>query len=370
MKTGNTSIHNSLASAQADGSLGGVCYPRWRGDLHQARMSALYCADLLGEMLPSLRERYPSSDRRFKRMLQQYRAFVFRELRETNKAIISAETFGQLFSHRLASQLRDDLESLGFREFHIVLYVRDPADYYLSRTYQNLRMSDEPPFIKDPATFHYEWIQIADTWEQVFPGRLIVRKYPLDPERDVIEDFSSVLKERLGVSLARIPGRSNTSLSAEAMHILDDYRRTFWPDNGGVLTPDTARLVGFLKGSVHVIAQTKPTLKPAVAEQIRANHQADAKALHSRYGLDLVLPKAQHTAIAPRHEPYRVAEIVESVDLEVVHQLLLRLARTELGRSPAKRPLPLRVAAKAYRSIPPARRPARVDERLRKLFPG
>lgn len=349
-KTGNTSIHRSLVRAQTEGQLGPVCYPRWKGELHQARMAVLYCPEELGEMLPSLRERYPASDRSFKRMLRQYRDFVFQELRSANTAILSAETFSHMFSRPLAIRLRDDMESLGFRQFHVVLYVRDPADYYLSSMSQSLRMSDGPPFIKDPASFRYEFLRIADTWEHAFPGRLVVRKYPSDPHQDVIEDFSSVLERLLGVSLPQIPARSNTSISAEAMQILDDYRRTFWPDNGGRLTPDTARLVQFLRNSAQ--PQTKPALKPGIAEQIRANHLEDAKALSSRYGVDLGLRSGYiPAATALRGEPYRVEDIVEHLDPDIAHRLLLELGRAELGNPQAQRPLVHRVAARTYRKL-------------------
>lgn len=227
-KTGNTSIHQALVHAKAKGDLGQVCYPLWRGDLHQARMAAVYCPDELSTLLPSLRGRYPPRDKCFRRMLQKYRKFIFKELRSAESAIISAETFSHLFSSMHAEMLREDLKALGYTEFHIVLYVRDPADFYLSSTSQSLRMSDEQPFIKDPLKFRYEFLRIAETWEQVFPGQLIVRKYPTASHFDVLEDFSNLLERRMGIVLPCHSIRKNSSLSTEAMQVLHDYRQTFW----------------------------------------------------------------------------------------------------------------------------------------------
>jgi hypothetical protein len=266
-----------------------------------------------------------------------------------------------MFSAPHASLLRQDLESLGFRDFHVVLYVRDPADYFLSFMQQFLKASDPQPFIKDPVSWRYRFRRITEMWEQVFPDRLIVRKFPSDTHEDVVEDFASLLMQHLGVTLPRVTLRENTSLSAEGMQILQDYRETFWPDNGGRITPDTARLVRFLAEQAHGIPQTKPTLKPELAELIRANHKADAEILYASYGVDLGLQNCSATAAQPRETPYGVSEIVESLDPEIVRKLLLRLARTELGLSS----LLAGVATRAYRAIPPAHRPKRLADWLR-----
>lgn len=365
MKTGNTSIHHRLAQAQAQGELGTVCYPRWNGEAHQSRLAVLYCPDSLDQW-PSVRQRYPASERRFRRIREQYRESTFAELRSSSSAILSAETFGHLFTARHAAALREDLESLGFSEFRIVLYVRDPADYYLSVAQQSLRMSDIPPLIKDPGRFKYDFLPMARTWEQVFPGRLIVRSFPADPNHDVVDDFRFLLQQHMGVALHRIPMRKNTTVSAEGMQILQEYR-DLSSDSGGVFTTDADRLASLLGQLRNDVTQTAPKLKPEVAEQIRANHKADAEMLESRFGIDLGWRDWGPASALPRRELYRVEDIVESVNPDIVNQLLLRVVREELGRRSAKRSLPLRVAARAYHSIPAAHRPERLVARLRSL---
>jgi len=370
-KTGTTSIQHSLARAQRNGGLGKVHYPLWENDNNQQRLAVLYFRpDELDALLPSLRERYPSAEWDFRHMRERYRDMLFGELRSAEKVIISAEMLSYLFTPKRAAQLRDVLEKKGFRQFHIVLYVRDPAGYYLSSTHQSLRMSDELPLIKDPATFKYDFLRVAEVWEEVFPGRLIVRKY--DPNLDVLDDFRNVMQQCLGVALPRVPLRRNSTFSTEGMQILQDYREMFWSDNGGYMTPDTSRLVAFLEQSslAQDLHQTRPALKAPVAEQIRANHRADAEVLRSRYGVDLGLRNCGRVTVAPRIKPYRVDEIVQSVDPAVVHQLLLRFVRVGLVGPVAKRALPLRVAARVYRSVPTALRPAGLDAALKRRFLG
>jgi hypothetical protein len=353
-KTGTTSIQQCLANGQANGSLGPVCYPLWRGELNNQRLAMLYRphADLPRWM----RAAYPADDSRFDEMRREYAVFIFGQLRSAAGAILSAETLSAQFTATNARALRNDLESLGFRRFHVLLYVRDPADYYLSMTSQWLKSTAEPPFVKDPATFIYEFRECSEAWELAFPGSLIVRKYPTGMH-DVLEDFADVLKEKMGVSIPHLPMRMNTTISAEAMQILQDYRQTYWPDNDGFLTDDIGALVEFLQRSTDALPQTRPTLKHQVVEQIRAKHASDADVVRTRYGVDLGL----RSESAPEQpEPpcggYRVADIIESVDQEIVYQLLLRLASNELGRNRQSRFLPVRIASRMLRGIPRQRR--------------
>jgi len=253
---------------------------------------------------------------------------------------------------------------LGFEEFHVVLYVRDPADYYLSRVQQLLKGPSATPFIEDTESFKYDFRGMAETWEQVFPGRLIVRNFPKDPHHDVIDDFAALLEEHLGVALTRVPTRENTSVSAEGMQILQDYRGTFCPDHR-VLTSDAARLIEFLERSVQDLPQTKPLLKEELAARIRANHKADADEIYARYGVDLDFRSVDSAVkTLPSCSSYRVEDIVESVDPEIVHRLLLRLARTELDGNTVRRSL-VRVATKAYRrGIPRHIGPAALEAKV------
>jgi hypothetical protein len=361
-KTGTTSILRFLEESKLNGSLGSVCYPLWNGDRSQRRLGMIYPP--LEMFTPWMRQTSPGKQG------QRYRQFLLDELGSSGGAVLSSELLSNL-SPSVVGQLRDDLESAGYREFHIVLYVRDPADFYLSVTQQDLKdyavYLSAPQLVQDPGLFRYDFLRSLEPWEQIFPGKVIVRKFPTDPQGDVVEDFAGVLEDCLGVTLPRIPMRTNTSISAEAMQILQDYRQAFWPDDRGLITSDAARLAGFLSRSATEIPQTKPVLKQEVAERLRANHKADAEVLYSRYGVDLGLGEFSPKLPPSARRAYRVDEIVQSVDAEIVYQLLLRLARTELSRPPAGRSLPRRIASRAYHAIPSSRRPERLAAKLRSI---
>jgi len=344
-KTGSTSIQESLFRAEMNGSLGTLRYPLWRSDRNHERLAALYRPHR--ELPGWWHQRYPADDRAFQRMRRQFSRFLFGQLNSASRAVISWEgLFG--LAPELVRRFQSDLEASGFGDCHVVLYIRDPAQMYLTGIQQQLKTATWiQPFVRDPEAFRYPVLQAVQTWEHVFPGRVMVRRFP--PVRDVVEDFAAVVKRHTGVSLPRLPVRVNTTLSAEAMQILQDYRQSFWPDSGGILTPDTRRLVSFLRDSEHAVQQTPPVLKAEIADRIRANHRADAQAIFDCYGVELFPLQAVPREDSARvRTPTRIDEIVESVDAEVVHQILLRLARTELGRRPHQRRRPARLAAGAY----------------------
>lgn len=360
-KTGTTSIQRALAQAKADGGLGEICYPLWDRVENQNRLAVIYYP--VTEWSPWMRSQYPAHPPEVAHLRKRYRTFILNEMAAAPKAILSAEALS-VFPPVYVAQLRGDLESLGYKDFHVVLYIRDPAEHYLSVTQQYLKDPTDPPLVEDPMLFRYPFAEMADTWEQVFPGRLLIRRFPTDPRHNVVDDFGEVLRHYMDVSLPSVDVRLNTTLSAEGMQILQDYRETFRPDTAA-MTPDVRQIVRFLNQSVNEVPQTRPVLKPAVADVIRANHRADAAVIRSRYGVDLALC-GHRLAVAPViRQSYRVEDIVVSVDSQIVHQLLLRLANTELGRAPSKRSLSRRIASRAYWSIPPSLRPERLAAKLR-----
>lgn len=340
-KTGTTAIQNMLADGRED--LAPVRYPLMKPDRDQNRLVTLY--------LP--RDQWPVQWRHVRpRTRRRYRRFISKELASADAAIISGEALSSWFDLAAARKLREDLERFGFQRFHVILYVRDPADYYLSFMQQILKVSaDGSPRGFHPASFRYELKRTALTWEEAFPGSLVVRKFPAKSESDICADFCAQVSEYLGISLPRTPTRMNETISAEAMQIIQDYRLAFWPNNGGILTRDAARLVKFLMESTTDIPQNNPVLKPAVAECIRANHKQDAEFIYDRYGVELGLRDAQPTQLRIDRN-FRVGDLIQTLDPEVVRALMLRLAKSELEKAPPKRSLALRLASRVRRVIP------------------
>lgn len=273
-KTGTTSIQNALAGSRR--ALAPVCYPRMFGEGNHNRLLMLYLAG--GQVPRYLYDGHPAG-RLGKVRSYQYRRNMFGQLASARSAIISGESLSATLTPVAARSLRSDLESVGFQRFRIILDIRDPADYFLSLTQQRLRSPTSR--LRSPASqtglvgfdassFTYEFRRMVDTWEEVFPGDLVVRKFPATAEGDVVEDFSALMRQYLGVSLPAGRIRSNTTISAEAMQILQNYRSIFRSMSDTRLAPEVNRLVRFLEGVSTEVVQNKPVLKIDVAESIRA----------------------------------------------------------------------------------------------------
>jgi hypothetical protein len=345
-KTGTTSIQAALAGSRR--AIAPVCYPRSFGDINHNRLVMLYLA---GDQVPGyLQDSYHGRLGKIK--LGWYRRHIFGQLSSAGDAIVSGEQLSSTLSAEAARKLRSDLELVGFQRFHVILYIRDPADFFLSATQQRLKSPTSQPGLIgfDAASFKYEFRRMVETWQEVFPGEVIVRKFPGTSEGDVVSDFSALMQELLGVSLPAVMVRRNTTISAEAMQILQSYRSTFRVTNESGLTPDVRRLLRYLESSSADIDQSKPVLKKRVVESIHARHTSDADFIFSRYGVDLGLPEVNPDPELDPSRTQRIDDLLETLDTDVVHQLLLGFAHSITAKT-SKRSMPLRIAARIARTV-------------------
>ena len=319
-KTGTTSIQETLASA--GNQLGEVGYPLVGRDRDQNRMISLYVSPR--EMPLAWQGLDPVMNRKFRKVF-------FRHLASKNDLILSAESMASWFPTESILQLRADLESAGFDRFCVVLFVRDPADYFLSFTQQVIKSTFvSAPYGEHWATFKYPFRSIAERWESVFPGSLVLRKYPGEQNGDVVRDFSMLLKKYLRLDVSAASVRSNASLSAEGMKILQDYRLLYHdPSRPGWLTRDAAKLLQFLRHSTGSIHQTRACLDADIARGIRANHKEDAEFILHHYGVDLEIADSAPVEVRADSQ-YLVSDLVEHYDQGSVEKILLLFAKETL----------------------------------------
>jgi hypothetical protein len=319
-KTGTTSIQDALFRAEQRGLLHPYIFPIFRNEHDHNRLTTLYLAH---EEQPDPRKvQYPRDDNRYQNARRNYRRFLFETLRSSGGAILSAEVLSNMFSPQHIVRFRGDLESLGFNEFYIALYIREPADFYLSRSQERLKHPAyrEKP-VTDPFSFRYRFRSFAEDWEKVFPGRVIVRCHRRSASYDAISDFSNLMKGCLGIGLPPAAARRNESVSAEAMVVLQHFRETVGTDAGGFEFPGLYRLVDFLVKSNGYLPQTKPNLKASVAQLIRAIHRSDMEFIGSRYGVDLGMGRFESSEMLPTRSSWRVEDILESFDPAIVQRL-------------------------------------------------
>lgn len=265
-KTGSTSLQSALSNKRKVLLQHGVYYPKIAKPttchhLLQALFKSEECTArhlLVGPGgYDSLIKLAETSWQEIKRTIEQKKPKVL---------LLSSELFfggevgdGQQQFFNLLSELSDDIQP--------IVYVRDPANLYVSRLQQSSRNSGD---IRPPSA---EMVRKSiEQLEFVYGRKVRVRAFERNKlvGGDIVEDFvTSFLAEYLEPSL--IPTvRENESISAEAMEISVNFRRVVWPNNNHIPFPKSKRLLGEIKRIEETYASVnKPVLRAGLAGQIR-----------------------------------------------------------------------------------------------------
>ena len=277
------------------------------------------------DRLPRIpRHRRRADPESFERIAQTFKHDLFEAIRDNENLILSAE-YLSLFSRDDAAALARDLALAGVGEVRVLAYVRDPASLYLSAVQQTLKAGHL--FVR-PAAFRYRFLEALAVWRAIYPDvrvRPFVRGRLVDG--DVVRDFLAEASSFFGDTVApddvelRV---SNPSLSAEAMVVLQRYRRRYYPDEPNVFKPDSTWLFRHLEQSSADPPQTRPELRPEIASTILRAHADDLVVLAETYGVDL-RPDGFDRRIEAARAPADVkdvAEILESYDEAIVEELM------------------------------------------------
>jgi hypothetical protein len=288
-KTGTSTLQRALSTNRRLLLRHGILYPKCgRSDNHNA---------LLGLCDPWLRNvprEYLPSNVDDGLTLAARGQVVWREIidqvRESQPrlVILSGEyLFGQ--THDALTQLHRYLSQV-FSDMRVVAYVRHPASHYVAAMQQRVKASYR---IVEPARYKRMMRPSLKHYLAVFDQHVRVRSFDSASlwNSCIICDFMHAyvpdgddLAERLHV------GDVNKSVSAEAMCILQDLRRSCWPDEDDVFTPESNRARQLLAELEPVLPQTPARLRPAISAAIAQKHQADIDWLQRRFRIQLPEP--------------------------------------------------------------------------------
>ncbi len=169
---------------------------------------------------------------------------------------------------------------------HVVAFLRHPVDFYLSGVQQGLKASHEftspLDFIRDtPGTFR-RW--------SAFPGCDSVTARLFDRSRltggSVVTEFNAILRSIIGPDLPELPdANKNTSLSAEQMVVLQQYRRDFLADRKGQFVSQSNWIVSFFEelNQTGSLVGTQPTLTDGVRACIASRNARFTKGLDDMF---------------------------------------------------------------------------------------
>lgn len=301
-KTGTTSIQAGLGGARPERF--GVGYPRPEPFAATPNQNFLAVVYRTFERLPRGYASMFEGDRAaFEDCRTRLRASWEQALAGNDKLVVSGEFLGN-FSARAIEAFKADLDSHGFEDVTIVVYVREPASFYLSLAQQLVKASHELRPLKD---FVYRFRKTIRDWNRLFPKvRVFSYDQHKEEERGVIGSFEGLLDDAIGVSFRlESEGRANTSMGLNGFQTLIRYRKKFYPDEPNRFRPDSDRLLRTILSVEEPDERLR--LSDAARDYISYSHREDIEWLSSNYGVSLG-PIWQGT------EPVAPTEIADIID--------------------------------------------------------
>lgn len=315
-KAGSTALQKMLQRHSRALEAEGVFYPRIdRGVAHQFLNIPLDFANSAPRLL---RHFFNSDSTRARKHFETTWSLLSSMIdkAEPNTVVLSCEG---LFS-RANLHAEPDLFELIRTKFSravVVIYVRSPASYAASAMQQHVKHSGTLRSVSPP-----NYRRNIEAWERRFPGAVVVKKYERAALHcgDIFNDFSkSFMNVNLGDAIK--PSSFNTSMSAEAASVMQEFQRRFYPDKDDVPMGIKKTLRASLRASERMVKPPKARLRPEWASYLDESCE-DLLWLRDRYGLEFA--NIDYGRIgsqdAPGPDPDLIAELFQ-VDNRVRRRL-------------------------------------------------
>ncbi len=262
-KAGSTALQDAFARARRDLKALGILYPRGAFN-HNFLVAGIDTPDRFGRVF---RQHYAGNA---EAVGSDFAGFwrtivVAIERHRPSVVLMSAESLFGGLGRAGPEPLRALLVPLS-AEVEIVVYVRRPSDHYLSQVQQQLKASwairPAGPVVYRPplaaAMAVADRLHVVPFDRSKFPGE------------DIVADFASrFLPEASRVLSGGTATSRNTSMSAEAMDILQAYRRDHHPDDNDRFTLDTGEFRRRLAECEDRLGGARrPELLPHVRERV------------------------------------------------------------------------------------------------------
>jgi len=273
-KTGTTSLQNSLSTQKH--KLQDVCYPNITGNAHH--FLALIYQEF--DQLSRGHRAYVRDAKHHQRIAIKLRFDFLESISNANKIIISSE-FLSRFRQKEVLALKDDLKNIGFTNFLILCYVRDPVSYFRSVLQQKMKASHIP---LSPKEFRYAFRRCIELYCNLFNNNIIIQAYDNTLHQGcVVQDFIMRAEEFFNTRSLRIKTKNtNRSLSAEALFILQQYRKLYESEMENVFTDKSQALLEILS-KLPATKTTKIKLQQGVGQIITHYHKEDIDWLEAKF---------------------------------------------------------------------------------------
>lgn len=240
----------------------------------------------------NVKQRFSGDDKKlaYKAYQQEIKEAFIKECADANTVVLSSE-FWFISSSEEVSDFKDFITSAGFEDVHIVMYLRDPARYYLSVAQQALKNQSRIPNYKN---FRYDFVGAIESWMLLNPNSFQVVEFDRNKlfDGDIVTDFCNRLKF-IGVDANLYLNKSlNETLSSEATQAIQNCY-LFIDDNN--LSPmEELSLKKRIKNLINEGGKgSKPKLKHSIESDIHLRYMNDISSVRERFGVftDFVEPK-------------------------------------------------------------------------------
>lgn len=315
-KTGSTSIQQALCNYNNKENSSLFDYPVVESFGHQNIVS------LLTDNVPrSVSSKLKNKGISLKAYREEFAGSLESQLSDSNHLVLSSEYLWSLEEKEI-KLLKHSLEKKGFSEFLVVMYIRNPADYYLSMIQQKLKASSK---IVDPFRFRYKALSAVENWSAVF-GNVFLESFEMAKGKGISLSFSNIVGDFFDSPVSFENIRTNEGLSSEALVFLQKIRSSLDGFEDDVLDYKGRRLVALL-AKFNSFGK-KPKLKYHIKQHIYLNHVDDFMLLKEVYELPMTLDfHGLESMESSGSNVFKnsVQEVLEEVDDEVVMSFLVKV---------------------------------------------
>lgn len=264
-RTGTQSLQQYMKRNNDDLRKNGVFYPLLDGKDHHNALALPVC----GSKPPRyLRARFGDDYQKNIAAFHDYFDKLATEVRRAapETLVLSTEFLGRAFTPDMGQILFDRISTLS-NDISVLVYLRNPADYYLSATLQTLKASG---VLKHPRKQGSR--SILESYAP-FGATIRLREYNRKTllNGDVRDDFIDGIAPDLVKTLAVRPAERNETLSAELMEIIQDYRNAYWSNAHNQFNEETNTLLDTLRdAALDEGLYRKPQLRHDLAASLSA----------------------------------------------------------------------------------------------------
>ena len=310
-KTGSTSIQRALFECKPHNE---YCYtyPTLLKYKNSQVFRFAFCDS--SKTTSDIRGKYYGKDAEYFKFQEAIKNSFIKQIEAHDTVIVSSE-FLFSSSQKEVLKIKSFLDGLGFTEIHIVMYLRDPAKYYLSVAQQALKTQHKTP---TPDNFQYDLIGAVDNWSAIEPTSITVKEFDRDMliGGDVVEDFGHYINHVLGTDITlSLSQTQNESMSVEGAVILQEFHKLLSRCNFDfeTRTPYVQRARKFSRVAT---LGSKPVLKPEIVQYIYQRYQSDILKLYERFNIFSSLLNKDFVTTSTQPRVVDFLDIVTQFDID------------------------------------------------------